>query len=114
MKGVSFYGESSITIKSDTSLIKENITRILMTVPDERVNNTSFGCKLKTFIFDLDFIMQEEVDGEITKAISRWEPRVNVLGIKTSRINENELKIKVGCQIKDTLEEFTYEKLIMY
>lgn len=114
MKGIAFYGEPSFTIKEDTFLIKENITRILMTVPNERVNNPSFGCELKNYIFNLDFIMQEEVDGEITKAISRWEPRVNILGIKTTRTNENSLEIKVNCQIKDTLEEFTYEKLILY
>ena len=114
MKGISFFGESSFTIKEDTNLIKENITRILMTIPGERVNKPSFGCELKNFIFELDFIMQEEVEGEIIKSISRWEPRVDVLGVQTKRMNENTLEIKVGCQIKDTLEEFTYEKLIMY
>lgn len=114
MKGIAFFGEPSFTIKEDTYLIKENITRILMTVPGERVNNPSFGCELKNYIFDLDFIMQEEVDGEINRSISRWEPRVNILGVQTKRVDENILEIKVGCQIKDTLEEFIYEKLIMY
>lgn len=114
MKGVAFFGENSTTIKSDTELIEEDITRVLLTVPGERVNNPSFGCQLKTYLFQLDVIMQEEVDSEIKRAISRWEPRVNVLVIRTGRIDDRTFELKIGCQIKQTLEEFTYEKLIRY
>ena len=49
MKGIGIYGTDSPTIKTDVDLITENVTRILLTVPGERVNNPLFGCKFKTF-----------------------------------------------------------------
>ncbi len=60
MKGLGIYNEDAPVLKSDLDLVEENISRILLTTPGERVNNPLFGCKLKNFIFDLDDLFKED------------------------------------------------------
>jgi len=112
VRGIGIYNEDTFTTKEDLVLYKENITRILLTSPGERVCNQYFGSRLKNFLFEFDFIMQEEVDNEIRKAINRWEPRVNIIAIKTSRPDERTFHIKLVLEEKQTLERFEYERLI--
>lgn len=112
MQGIGFYEEDTFTLKIDTDIIKENITRILLTAPGERVNNYSFGSYLKTYLFNLPSIMREEVNSEIMRAISRWEPRVNVVALRTSNPDPHIFSISLKCEIKETLEEFDYETLL--
>jgi phage baseplate assembly protein W len=112
MKGVAYYDEDVFTIKQDVDLYKENITRILLTSPGERVSNPSFGSRFKSFLFQLDFIMQEEVNNEVSKAIARWEPRVTVKAMRTSRPDVQTFHINLVIQINESLEEFDYEQII--
>jgi len=112
MKGIGFYNKAFLTIKEDNSNLEETITRILFTVPGERLNNPLFGSKLKTYLFDLETIMKEDVESEITYAINRWEPRIQVDKLTTWLEDERTMGIKLICTRIDTLEEFTYEKLV--
>lgn len=114
IKGPIFYNKSFFIIEEDENLLKENITRILLTLPGERVNNPQFGSRLRLFIFELDSILQEDLKNEILSAINRWEPRVNILDIQTQNVNERAIALKIACQNKDTLEEFDFEKIFRF
>ena len=93
MRCIGFYNEDTFTTFEDLSVYGESIARILLTSPGERVSNPAFGSRLKDYLFELDHVMQEEVDSEIRKSIARWEPRVNLIKIKTSRPDERTFSI---------------------
>lgn len=112
MQGLIFYNRDFLTMAEDEVLIKENISRILLTTPGERVNNPNFGSKLKLYIFELDSIMREEVEGEISSSITKWEPRITIDSITTSLEDDRTFLLKIEATRVDTLENFTYEKLI--
>lgn len=112
MKGIVLYNESFFTMKEDEILLKENISRILLTLPGERINNPFFGSKLRTFLFDLDVIMREEVESEIVNSITTWEPRVSIDAISTDAPDSKTFLIKLECTNNDTLEAFTFEQLL--
>ena len=114
MKGIAIYGVDSITIKQDTDLIEENLTRILLTVPGERVGNPTFGSKFKTFLFDTSLIMREEILSDVNNSVAKWEPRITVNNIQFNDIDPNTIAILIVATIKETLETFTFEKVIKY
>jgi phage baseplate assembly protein W len=113
LKGLSFYDEIFLTIKEDEEILKENITRILLTSPGERTNNPLFGSNLRNFLFDLGLVMREEVESNIVTAINKWEPRVTINSITTEeRPTENVFVIHLECLNNDTLEEFTFDQIL--
>jgi len=113
MKGIAFYGQDFFIIKTDNELIKENISRILLTLPSERVMS-SFGSLFKSFLFDQSNVLQEDVDNELKKSISRWEPRVVVNSASASIIDVNRASITLSLTNKTTLEPFTYNAILNY
>lgn len=114
MKGISFYGQDFFVIKYETDLIKENISRILLTLPGERVLNYNFGCKLKSFLFAPDLVLQEDVENEIKQSITRWEPRVDIISVSAEMVESNQVYIKIDLINRTTLQEFDYETVIRY
>ena len=118
MNGVALYGEDFFVIKKDQDLIKENITRILLTAPGERVNNSDFGSPLKDYLFEQESVVRNDISDRIKSSIERWEPRVKVndLRLKETTLNSgvNTLKIEIDILDKETLLEFTYDTLIKY
>jgi phage baseplate assembly protein W len=113
LKGLAFYNESFLIIKEDENNLKENITRILLTSPGERVNNPLFGSHLRAFIFNLGVVMREEVESDIVDSINKWEPRVIINSITTEEnATENLFIIKLECTNNDTLEPFTFEQIL--
>ena len=114
MKGISFYNTDFFNIKEGNNLIKENITRILLTQPGERINNPQFGSNLKSFIFDPENVLKNDVVRNLEKSINRWEPRVNIGYIDTKIIDQGKVEIHIELTNRNTLEEFTYETIIRY
>ena len=113
MKGLAFHNELFLTIKEDENILKENITRILLTSPGERVNNPLFGSRLRAFLFDLDVVMREEVESDIVSSISRWEPRVTINEVTTEENPiESAFIIRLECTNNDTLQEFTFDQIL--
>ena len=113
MKGLAFYNEIFLTLKEDEDILKENITRILLTTPRERVDNPLFGSHLRSFLFDLGVVMREEVESDIVSSIQRWEPRVIINSITTEENPaESTFVIHIECTKSDTLEEFTFDQIL--
>lgn len=113
MQGIGIYNTTGPEIKSDLELLEENVTRILFTLPGERVNNPNFGSKLKLFLFELETVMMEEVKSEIANSLARWEPRIepNIIEI-ASNPEINTFSLKIEYVNKEDYEVYTYEKLI--
>ena len=114
MKGPAIYNVTSPVIKTDTDLITESITRILLTVPGERVGNPVFGCKFKTFLFDLDIVMREEMISDISNAIAKWEPRITINKITLQDLDPQTIGVSLVATINQTLAPFTYDQVIRY
>ena len=114
MQGPAFFGEDFFVIKEDNDLIRENITRILLTSPGERVMNVDFGSRLKQFIFENANVLQSEVEEEIRNSITRWEPRAEVKQVSASVISDNQVKVELYLINRGTLENFDYDALIRY
>lgn len=111
MKGPGFYGQEFFSIRSDEELIRENIIRVLLTSPGERVMS-NFGCNLKSYLFEQSNILLQEIEDEIKKSINRWEPRVLVNNILIEEVEENTVRLKIDCTIKENLNTFSLNTTI--
>jgi phage baseplate assembly protein W len=114
VKGLCFYGEESPVVKQDLDLLEESITRILLTVPGERVGNVNFGSRLQNYLFDLSAVFIEEARSDIYSAINKWEPRVNVTNITINVVDVETAVIRIECIVKETLELFSIEKILKF
>lgn len=75
-------GAGHITASSDEAKIRQSIWTILSTAPGERVMRSDFGCGIQTLIFEhVHASMLGRVAGEVTSALTRWESRIDVLGV---------------------------------
>lgn len=113
MKGLGFYNQEFISVKRDRDLIRENILRVLLTSPGERINS-NFGCKLKDYLFEQSNVLIQEIEDEIRKSITQWEPRVVVRSIQVSEAEKNSVKLNIDFLIKETYEDFNLNTVIRF
>jgi phage baseplate assembly protein W len=113
MKGIGFYGEEFFKQKKDKELLRENITRILLTEPYERPFS-AFGCNLKKFLFSSSFVLKEDIENDIISSIMTWEPRVDIKRVNVEMIDNKKIEVKLFLIIKSTLEPMTYEEVIKF
>ena len=88
--------------------IEEAIRIIIGTAPGERPMRPEFGCALHDYVFEtIDAYTLGRVDRAIRRALERWEPRIEVLGvgIDTSDADEGRLLIDIGYSIRATNDE---------
>jgi len=115
VKSLLLYDQDFLTFSTDEDLIlKESISRILVTQPGERVNNPFFGSKLRSFLFYFESVLREDVISEINNAVSRWEPRIKIQDIRIVFEDGNRFVVKVYAEKVNTFEEFTYEQAFRY
>lgn len=112
MKGIAYYNEDFFTVKEDEELLQENIARILLTSPGERINNPYFGCKLKQFLFEFDSYIIEDIKFEIKSAIEKWEPRATVQNVIVSKKDVSTFYILVEAISNSTNNLISYETII--
>jgi phage baseplate assembly protein W len=59
--------------------VRESLSIILRTQPGERVRLPEFGCDLEQFLFEPNTLATLAlIQREIRRALTRWEPRVNI------------------------------------
>lgn len=91
-KGLTFYDKEFCVFSESTALLKENIIRILMTRPGERINNLNFGSRLQEYIFSNSALAVEDILSEIKNSIERCEPRITVNNVVLeNKDTENEI-----------------------
>lgn len=85
--------------------IEQAIGIILATAPGERPMRPEFGCGIHRYVFDVvDAETLGRMELEIGKAIARWEPRVDLIGVQfdTSATGEGRLDITIGYRVRAT------------
>lgn len=82
---------------SDRDLIRAAVSMVLSTAQFERVMRPTYGSGVHRIPFEpLDEITAFDLEGEVSDAISNWEPRVSVLESKIKQNpNGNEMKLFV-------------------
>ena len=72
-------------VKNDLA-IKRSVKNIVLTITGERLFNPYMGGSIKKVLFDMnDIIMEEELKYKINLAITRSEPRVQIINIQILR-----------------------------
>lgn len=112
MKGIAFYGLDFFKRKSDNELIKENITRLLLTNKGERLNKPGYGANVRMYLFNSAQVLQEEIEEDIRDAIKNWEPRVEITDLNLEMRGPHSAFISLGLRNKETMQDFDYEVVL--
>jgi uncharacterized protein len=76
--------KGGIEISPGEKSIQEAIWIIIATSPGERVMRPDFGCGVHSLVFSVnDAVTLGKVAHEVSLALIRWEPRIDVLGVDT-------------------------------
>lgn len=113
MKGIAFYGDDFFLIKEGNELLRENITRILLTSKGERVMSR-VASKLKEYLFDPESVLQEDVEDELRSTISKWEPRAQVNSVEAEMTDEHTATINLFLTNRETLENFQFNRVVRF
>jgi phage baseplate assembly protein W len=71
-----------LALARDEHDVEQAISIILSTAPGERPMRPEFGCGVHDYVFDVvDAGSLGRMEEEIRRALERWEPRIDVLGI---------------------------------
>jgi len=73
----------ALKLVSDDEDVREAIVLILATAPGERPMRPEFGCGIHEYVFDtIDAHTMGRLEYEVRIALDRWEPRIDVTGIR--------------------------------
>jgi uncharacterized protein len=71
-----------LALAHDEHDVEQAISIILATAPGERPMRPEFGCGVHDYVFEIvDAGTLTRMEAEIRRALERWEPRIDVLGI---------------------------------
>lgn len=73
---------------SGVNLVVQDIEQLLLTIPGERVNRSSYGCSLRNQVWENLQDAASNGAAAIREAIENFEPRVILTGV-TSKVNDN-------------------------
>lgn len=72
----------SLALARDGTDVEQAISIILSTTPGERPMRPEFGCGVHDYVFEvIDAATLGRMEGEIRRALERWEPRIDVLNV---------------------------------
>ncbi len=89
--------------------IRQSIWTILSTAPGERVMRPDFGCGIHDMVFGPnDAATANAVAGAVQRALSRWEPRIDVLDVYAAAdpADRRRLLVEINYQIRSTNSRF--------
>ncbi|HEY0989757.1 MAG TPA: GPW/gp25 family protein [Kofleriaceae bacterium] len=98
-----------ITEASDDDKVCQAIQLILRTAPGERVMRPDFGCGIHDIVFDtLSEEMLGRVQREVSEALAKWEPRIDVLRVTALQDPENwtRLLVEIDYRVRSTNSRF--------
>jgi len=100
------YGE--IRLVEGENDIEQAIRLILSTAPGERVMRPEFGCGIHRYAFStVDTTTLTVIEDEVRDALTRWEPRIEVLAVDAELADPaaGKLSIDVGYRERRTNSE---------
>jgi phage baseplate assembly protein W len=89
--------------------ISQSIWTILSTSPGERVMRPDFGCGIHDLVFGVNTAgTANAVAGAVRVALSRWEPRIDVLDVYATADpgQPNLLLIEINYQVRSSNSRF--------
>jgi phage baseplate assembly protein W len=89
--------------------IKEAIWIILGTAKGERVMRPDFGCGINEYVFcSMDTLNLHLIENTVHEALTKWEPRIEVLDVKadTRSAEEGKLLINIDYKVRTTNTQF--------
>jgi hypothetical protein len=84
--------------------IRQGIWLVLSTAPGERVMLPEFGCGIHDLVFSANTAgLRGLVAAEVRDALTRWEPRVDVLDVRVETPDDarNRVVISIACRIRE-------------
>lgn len=97
--------EGNVTMTTDVEDINNSLIILLSTRPGERVMFPNYGCDLQEMLFKpLDLTLITQMRGIIERAILYHEPRINIIDIDITTIEESEgqVLIHVDYEVRNT------------
>ncbi|MGO9973791.1 MAG: GPW/gp25 family protein [Solirubrobacteraceae bacterium] len=85
--------------------IEQAIRLILGTAPGERPMRPEFGCAVHDLVFDtIDAEMVGRVETAVHRALARWEPRIEVIGLEfdLANVEQGKLEITITYRVRTT------------
>jgi len=79
-----------LKLDKDYAAIRNSIYNILTTVPGQKILNPYFGCNIMQYLFTpMNAVNANLVGTEIYKALTAWEPRIEVERIQVIMDEDN-------------------------
>ena len=96
--------------KRDAAAVKQSIKNLLLTDYYEKPFQPFFGGNLRALLFELaDEDTEDEVEQNIRDAISKYEPRAEILTISVNVLpDQNDISVSVYFKIISTQETVTF------
>jgi phage baseplate assembly protein W len=83
--------------------IRQSITLIIGTKPGERPMLPEFGCRIHQFLFAPNtHATGNMIAFHVEQALSRWEPRIKVEGVKATTGRAGDVRVEVDYRIIST------------
>lgn len=87
-----------LELVSGAALVRQSLLILLSTLPGERVMRPDYGCELLTLAFaQNDDTTAGLAIHYVRRAVERFEPRVRILSITTSRRPETPYRLDITC-----------------
>ena len=95
--------DGSVKFSSGVENIRQNLVIILGTRPGERQMMPDFGCKIHDLLFaPSNQATISMASNYVKEAVQNWEPRVEILDVKTSFATTGSIKIGLRYKIRAT------------
>jgi len=96
VRGISFYQKDFFTFKIGKELYAEEIQRLLMTNPGERLGQPYFGVGLKYLLFELaDTSAAAQAEQKIKDQVKIYLPMIEITSLETV-LENNSFYINIG------------------
>ena len=106
-------GSREVMMVSEDDDIRESLHILLSTTPGERVMNPSYGCRLKSMIFEsISESTVTEIRDVVERAVLFFEPRINLDGIEIAveDFYDGLIKVQLSYTIRATNNKLSRDR----
>ncbi len=99
-----------VSTKTDVEAVKRSVRQLVLTNKYERPFQPFYGANLRAMLFELaDDDTEDEVEENIRNAITKYEPRAEILTITVNVLpDQNDMRVSVYFKIISTQETVTF------
>lgn len=101
--------DGKVELAEEETDIEQAIRLILSTAPGERVMRPEFGCGIHDYVFaTIDTTTLTLIADDVENALTRWEPRIEVLDIGAEMADSatGRLEVELRYRVRRTNNEF--------